>query len=287
MSAGRNRILGAALVFAAASSSIAEGAPRERSQIAVARADGGLALITPQGRHVATLTRHRGWIDTDPAWSADGERLAFTRTKNGNRSFQVYVMNADGTGVRRVTRGRFDWRPAWSPDGRWIAYQSTSGIRLVRPDGTAGRRVPTPDDMAAYPSWTPDGRVAYAWHAEFSGEWPAVCGDPVRRCGWVWTSLTTGSDRRALVRGRDAHWTLDGDHLVFTPPDGGVATAGGSGGQPRLLGRGYQPDWSPDGERIVYARMGPRGDATWIMRRDGSRAHRIADRASMPAWRPR
>ena len=78
--------------------------------IAAGSASGALVLVDSAGHRLATLTAHRGWVDTDPAWSPDGKRLAFTRTKNEYKSFQVYVMRADGGGVRRLTNGRFDER---------------------------------------------------------------------------------------------------------------------------------------------------------------------------------
>ena len=71
--------------------------------------------------------------------------------------------------------------------------------------------------------WTPDGRIAYASHAEERYDWPKRCERPASRCGCVWTSRLDGTRRRALVRGRDAHWSPDGRAVVFTPPDGGVA----------------------------------------------------------------
>ena len=260
-----------------------------REQIAVARAGAGLDLIAPDGRRITVLTRHRGWEDTDPAWSPDGKRIVFTRTKNVYRSLQVYVMRADGSGVHRITSGRYDLRPAWSPDGRWIAYQSETGIRIVRPDGTGGRHVPTPDRFASFPTWTSDGHIAYAWHSEAKQDWPARCRRAGARCGWVWTSEIDGSHRDQLVRGRDAHWSPAGTTVVFTPPDGGVAKVAAEGGRSRLLGRGFQAEWSRDGRRIVYTRAGavPSEDGTWLMNRDGSGAHPIRPHASMPAWRPR
>jgi Tol biopolymer transport system component len=238
--------------------------------IAVAHDSGGIEVVSPAGRHVATLTSHAGWVDSDPAWSPDGRRLAFTRTMDDYRSFHVYVMRADGSGVRRVTQGRYDWRPAWSPNGRWILYQSTTGLRRVQPDGSGVRRIGAAGIDAAFPSWTASGRIAYA------------------RRGWVWTARADGSDRHRLVRGRDAHWSPDGKTIVFTPNNGGVARVPASGGAVTSLGRGYQAEWSADGRQIVFARMGadPLHNTTWVMQRDGSGRRLLARGTSMPAWRP-
>ena len=257
--------------------------------IAVARASGGIELVTPAGRHVATLTKRQGWIDSDPEWSPDGKRIAFWRTTNGYQSFRVYVMRADGTGVRRLTNGRFDERPAWSPDGRWIVYQSDEGIRLVHPDGTGARLVPQTERNASDPSWTPDGRLAFAWHAETQRDWPASCRRVVQLCGWVVTARLDGRNRRGVVRGREARWSSKGDRVVYTLPDGGVGVAAASGAGQRMISRGHEPDWSPEGTRIVYTRMGTdeTNDSVWVMNRDGSGAHRILLGASTAAWQPR
>jgi TolB protein len=52
--------------------------------------------MTPDGRP----TRHAR--DGSPVLSPDGRRIAFVSERDGNR--QIYVMNADGSGLRRLTR---------------------------------------------------------------------------------------------------------------------------------------------------------------------------------------
>jgi Tol biopolymer transport system component len=253
-------------------------------------------LVDSGGHRLAALSRRtrRGVSDWAPAWSPDGEWLAFARSTNGRRSFQVYVMRADGSGVRKITHGRFDESPAWSPDGQWIAYTSTGGIRIVHPNGSGSRAVRGTGITAAHysepyatlPSWTPGGRLSYSFHPEVSSDWPTSCRRASTHCGWVFSSDRDGRHRTPVLRGRDAHWSGDGRMIVFTPSDGGVAVR--TGGRRRLLGRGYKANWSPDGTRIVYARLGmtAAGDAIWIMDADGRNAHRIMNGASDPAWRP-
>lgn len=72
------------------------------TRLAVSTTDGDILLINAGGRRVATLTRHRNRAAADwaPAWSPDGTRLAFARTTDGRFSFHIYVMRADGNGVR-------------------------------------------------------------------------------------------------------------------------------------------------------------------------------------------
>ena len=59
---------------------------------------------------------------SDPAWSPDGRKLAFVRL-SADLGEPIYVVNADGSGLRRLTRGpALDADPAWSPDGRKLAF---------------------------------------------------------------------------------------------------------------------------------------------------------------------
>jgi dipeptidyl aminopeptidase/acylaminoacyl peptidase len=287
----------AALLVVASGNAPARDTAARSVQIAVATADGRILLIDTKGRRLATLTRptRRGQRDWAPACSPDGKRIAFARTTDGDRTFHIYVVRADGRGVRRITRGRFDESPAWSPDGRWIAYASMDGLRLVHPDGNGGRLVPGTGTSGAHysmpfasdPSWTPGGRLAYSFHPENASDWPPACERPSSRCGWVWTSRPDGRLQRPVVRGRDAHWS-NGRLVVYTRPNGGVAAIPARGGTSRFLGRGYKADWSPDGRTIVFARMGgmPGGDGIWVMNANGSNRHRIFRGATDPAWRP-
>jgi len=286
-----------AAVAVAAGAAIAAAAPARPERIAVPLAtgyggegSGGIVLVGPAGRRVATLTRPRaGREDSQPAWSPDGRWIAFSRTTDGRRTFQIYVMRANGTDVRRLTRGRFDTDPAWSPDGRWIAYRSDRVLRIVHPDGSGGRVVPTraPTDVG-WPSWAPGGRIAYSYWPATPSDWPAACRQPGSGCGYVISSRLDGTQRRLVVHGRDARWSPDGRTIVYTGPDGGVFIAPGTGGKGRMLGRGYLAEFSRDGRQIVYARMGdmPSRDSVWIMNRDGSGAHRILTGGSNPAWQP-
>jgi hypothetical protein len=84
--------------------------------------DCGLFVMDANGANPQRLTDFKD--DTTPAVSPDGQRIAYMSKSSGY--WQVNVVNADGTGQRRLTD---DWYwnglPVWSPDGRYIIFVST------------------------------------------------------------------------------------------------------------------------------------------------------------------
>jgi TolB protein len=59
--------------------------------------------------------------DLYPAWSPDGEEIAFSSDRDGDS--EIFIMNTDGSGVRQLTDNDVpDLYPLWSPDGEEIAF---------------------------------------------------------------------------------------------------------------------------------------------------------------------
>ncbi len=94
-------------------------------------------------------------------WSPDGEKIAFVTKRDGN--FDLYVMNADGSGLRRLTRGAaWDGGPAWSPDGRKFAFVSkrdgNDEVSVINVDGTGLRNLTRSPAQDGHPKWSSDAR---------------------------------------------------------------------------------------------------------------------------------
>jgi Tol biopolymer transport system component len=91
---------------------------------------------------------------TDLAWSPNGSRIAYVSypsrlTDTGH----VYVVNADGSGNRKLTRSQeFESQPAWSPSGRQIALTRGTNVVVALSNGT-GERVAVRG--ARDPAWRP------------------------------------------------------------------------------------------------------------------------------------
>ena len=120
-------------------------------------------------------------------WSPDGAQIAYSGDILGMRA--IYVMNADGTGQRRLTdpeEGTMDLDPSWSPDGQQIAFTTDRdgpfGIYVIRADGTDLRQLTDATASDELPDWSPDGRrIAFS----------SARGAPPRPCmSWRPTAVT-------------------------------------------------------------------------------------------------
>ena len=216
------------------------------------------------GKHVRQLTRGPFVADSYPSFSPGGRRVVFARAhmfhgdsrgENTWDDFDVYVVRADGTGLRRLTHGNYNGviQPIFTPDGRSVLFEQTDTeggngvseqIAQIDAAGQGPPRVLVKFGMAdASPSFFPGGeRLAF------------LCNDG------------SGPELYTVRLG---------------------------GGGPECLNTrrygpgGSDPQVSPDG-RTIYFLMGYDSEL-WQMNADGSGARRIADRAlfSDPMhWKP-
>ncbi len=85
--------------------------------------------MNADGSDAHRLTNNIEAANIDPAWSPDGERIAFVSRRHTDDI--IYVINADGTNPTvLVNLPASYYRPTWSPDGKHIAFVSTPGYNL-------------------------------------------------------------------------------------------------------------------------------------------------------------
>ena len=196
-------------------------APDGRSFVYAGEAEGNFDIYVQRvgGKNPTNLTRDSAADDTQPAFSPDGERIAF---RSEREPPGIYLMGATGENVRRLSETGH--HPAWSPDGKEVAFSDAghdlpttrntrpSALRVVNVE-TGAKRLLTDRD-AMQPAWSPHGqRVAFWFMPPNSG----------RRD--VATVPAAGGE--AVVVTRDATtnwnpvWSPDGRFLYYASDRGG------------------------------------------------------------------
>ena len=223
--------------------------------------------------------------DGAPAWSPDSSRIVYYSERDG--AADLYIMNADGSGVVALTEGGADERgPAFSPDGSRIAYHTDADgnfeIYVMNANGSEPRRLTNHPGRDLAPAWSPDGtRIAFMSDRDARPEFDVYLMDPdgsnVERITTADTNwfpqFSPDGGRLALHIRRDVHLLdLETGALERLTQD------------PR---NGMYPTWSPDGERIAFmsSRNGP--TELFVMNADGTGQSRISTMARGSALDPR
>jgi len=279
--------------------------------------NGLLVYEAQQGKHVQLFTiRPQGGVahqlthftDSDavwPSWSPDGSQIAFERDFRGHAA--IYTMNADGSGLRALTRTGLHGRPSWSPDGKTIVFSTLvpgheALVSLIGADG-AGLRTLASMPLPAKggcpclglnsPTFSPDGRrIAFTW----------------TKAAYVSAIFTISSSGRGLTRitpWKDSvadkiDWDPGGNRIAFSSPEFGkpgvsstVFTVAADGSAIHQLthttggkvNNGFD-SWSPDGTKIAFASNRGGTYAIYTMNTDGTDVTRLTrgPEAHHAAW---
>jgi Tol biopolymer transport system component len=216
---------------------------------------------------------------SDPAWSHNGRKIAFTG--GGNKNEQIYVANADGSSAKQLTRDRFDnWGPSWSPDDSKIVFTSNRDgnydLYIMNADGSGLIRLTRDPAFDGKPSWSPDGNKI-VFISERAGN------------DDVYVMNVDGSATTRLTHESGYAWdpsfSPDGRKIVFFAGDGQhsqvyVMNADGSS-QTQLTGASdagnWAPSWSPDGTKIAFASNRTGNSEIFIMNANGSHQVNISN----------
>ncbi|HTW24498.1 MAG TPA: hypothetical protein VMD78_12915 [Candidatus Baltobacteraceae bacterium] len=205
-----------------------------------------ICIYSTASNRLISFPRFRG-TNSSPAWSPDGQQLAFMSSINGDPA--IYVANADGTHLHRVTFGAgVATSPVWNPKtGKQMVFVSDRAgdpaLYLSDADGSNAQKIDLPDmGYVIDPSWSPNGQLlAFSWRRP-SGNYDIYAMDIVSH---QLVELTKDE-----ARNERPSWAPDGRHLVFESTRTGtrqIWTMLADGSQPRELtfqGQSESPSWS-------------------------------------------
>lgn len=223
-------------------------------------------LMKSDGTYKRRLTRHAAQ-DFAPTWSPDGRKIAFLSTRGRpreeDRGQDIYWMNADGSGLKRLTSERLSpdiWGLSWSPDGRKIAFtvnlhqggRSPIGpisLHVMNVDGTGVKRLTKTFTNDIQPCFSPNGRkIVFRSDEGIGGS------------SDIHIINADGTGRTRLTR-----------TIAPNPADNTDEE---------------EPVWSPDGRKIAFSCVLSNAEI-YVMNSDGSGIRRITAHnipASHPSW---
>jgi Tol biopolymer transport system component len=282
-----------------------------------------LVLVRATGRVVRVVVGESRRPALQPApfhgasWAPDGRRFAFTLfrghgSSTPSRPTDIYVADANGSRLRRLTRSGAAFAPVWAPNGSAIVYAQRkpddvltfrSSLWIMRSDGSGKRRLlPARTGQADVPgSWSADGRlVAFTRSRATLNDQSSIL--TVRR---------DGSGLRTLVaNAASPAYSPDGQRLAYVSDraygdqaffDEELYVSDADGSRPRRITRtpGLSegvPAWSPDGQRLAFQRDRPieldvATEVLIVAARGGSARPVLSNQAlrtrwALPAWRP-
>ena len=217
--------------------------------------------MNPDGSEQVNLTQHPA-SDISAVWSSTGDQILFVSDRQGTRVRDLYLMDPDGSNVRRVfkkkTKGARS-SPAWSTDGKQFVYKYTDwdrfefGLYL----GTFGEEDAELLPYGNSPEWSPDGsEIAYSIPHQFGSRLTFM---DVRT-----RKLEQPLPDKTLQWQRQPSWSAAGDRL---------AISGNRHPLPVILDRDLHAAWAD--KYVIY-----------IVNRDGTGLRQLVEEAGAEARLP-
>lgn len=274
----------------------------------------GIFVMTSTGRGVTRLVDDASALLTRRSWSPDGRQILFFAFRRGDMEmgkkynipfhFPLYVMDADGSNVRRLLDVPVMPDAMWSPDAKSIVVTSEfEGGALYVVDVQSGKMRRLTEIAHPYsPSWSPDGkRIAFNVGARTTSDIFVIDADGknqkrltnlrmiaqrpewspdgsriafVANSGWFVMDADGGNKKRWRQQAvGSVVWSSDGKRVLVSgygfgyvcDPDGEHSNA-----LPRQRGPVIDPAFSPDGRKVIYRVHEGKADKIYSVNADGS-----------------
>lgn len=188
---------------------------------------GDLWKVSASGGQATLMTLNEAW-DGHPVWSRDGRQIAFASDRFGD--LDVFIMNADGSGLERVTYHSADDHPSdFSPDGSAILFSSSRGdsaassyfptgalpelYEIATAGGTPRRVMTNPGNQARY---SPDGtRIAYREEKAYENAFRQRDVSSFARDIWIYDIASGEHEKITDNAGGDHAPAWAGDNALF------------------------------------------------------------------------
>lgn len=224
-----------------------------------------ISVMTRSGGNRRRLTKPGSYGNL--TWSPDGARLAY------NSDGVLHIINADGTGEKRLTTASHSLRPRWSPNGRQILFFSVIEgpwtLNVIDADGTKERRLAPTLRNITTADWSPDGsRIAFS-------------GNNKNEPSEIYIINVDGSGLTRVSKPgfsrRDPRWSPDGQQIAYR--GGGLWLMEADGSNRRVLVDGHigEMDWSPNGKTLVYSSYQETGYALYLFDIESQQKRFLAD----------
>jgi TolB protein len=253
---------------------------------------GRVYRVDSDGQDVTPLTP-AGQTALSPAWSPDGQRLAFTQLGEGSGGVVVQTLSGGGSFVAPGSQTALNITPGFSPDGRTLAfahsdergtdiYTANVAERCCAQRLTVGRFA---DNLS--PTFSPDGRrIAFISTRAGPPQLYVMAADGTDQ------ELLAPFDFGATGSSNAPDWSPDGASVVFHREVSGspqiflVDVAARKVRQLTSSGRNEDPTWAPDGRHVAFIsdRSGRR--QIWIVDVETGRVRQLATpgAARLPSW---